>query len=175
MFSLRKLNSVNIRNLLELMVRESAWVAAAAAFIMMVLVTTDVMGTKLFSKPIPGTLEITEELMAVMVVLGLALTQMERGHLRVSVIMTRFPEKLRNKLDYFGYYLFGFLIVSLLSWRSLVLINTFIVKGSVKQGHVSFSLWPTAVVLSFGFFIFCFLLLHLLINKRYLIKGKNGG
>ena len=172
MFSLRNFKAVNLQDVVEAMVRGSAWVATVCTFLMMMLVTADVIGTKIFSKPIPGTLEITEELMAVLVILGLALTQVERGHLRVSVLLTRFSQKWRDRLDFFGYYLFGTIIVSVLGWRSLVLIKTYIVSGSVKMGWISFPLWPTAVVLSLGFLIFGFLLLFTVINKRHLIKRR---
>jgi len=66
-------------------------VAAISTFVMMVLVVANVIGRYLFNKPITGAFEITESLLVVIIMLGLALTQYHDGHIRVTILTRRMP------------------------------------------------------------------------------------
>ena len=66
-------------------------VAAAATFLMLLLVVANVIGRYLFNAPITGALEATECLLVVAIMLGLALTQYHGGHIRVTILTRRMP------------------------------------------------------------------------------------
>lgn len=66
-------------------------VAAISTFAMLVLVVANVIGRYMFNAPITGAFEITESLLVVVIMLGLALTQYHDGHIRVTILTRRMP------------------------------------------------------------------------------------
>ena len=61
---------------------------------LMLLTTGDVIGRKFF-KPIPGTFELSEYILATFILLGAAYTQQVKGHVGVDFVTSRFS--LRNR------------------------------------------------------------------------------
>lgn len=70
-------------------------ISAIVIFIMMFYITADVLGRDIFSRPIPGTYEVSEMLMVLVVFLGLAYTQAMGGHIRTEVLLRFFPPRGR--------------------------------------------------------------------------------
>jgi len=68
-------------------------VAGLTIVVMMVSTTVDTTLRYLFSRPIPGVFELNEVILVVCVFMGLAWTQIQRGHIRVVLILRRFPAK----------------------------------------------------------------------------------
>jgi TRAP-type C4-dicarboxylate transport system permease small subunit len=66
-------------------------VSAISIFIMMILVSANIVGRYLFNAPITGAFEVTEALLVVIIMLGLALTQYHDGHIRVTILTRRMP------------------------------------------------------------------------------------
>lgn len=87
---------------------------------MMLLTSGEVLGRALFDKPIPGTMEISSYLLALFVLTGLAYTQQIKGHVRVEMITSRLPEKVRTVLDIITTLLCLFIVVVLI-WQGWVL------------------------------------------------------
>lgn len=71
------------------------WVAAAALFAMMVLTFVDVVGRK-FWQSIPGSLEVTELLMLVVIFVGLPLASMKGEHVFFDLLDHVLPPRLRR-------------------------------------------------------------------------------
>ena len=71
------------------------YVAAAALFAMMVLTFADVVGRKLVSS-IPGSLEVTELLMLVVIFVGLPLASLKGEHVFFDLLDQFLPEHLRR-------------------------------------------------------------------------------
>ena len=63
---------------------------------LMLLTTGDVIGRGFFRKPIPGTFELSEYLLAVLILLGAAYTQQVKGHVGVDFITSRLSPRLRR-------------------------------------------------------------------------------
>src|SRR4030042_3383585 len=57
--------------------------------------SADVIGRYLLNKPISGTFEITEILLAGIVFFGFAYTQRVKGHVAINLVYSRFPNKLK--------------------------------------------------------------------------------
>ena len=87
---------------------------------MMLLTTGDVLGRGLWSKPIPGTLELSSYMLAIFILLGLAYTQQVRGHVRVEMLVSRLPQKVTAVLDVLTNLMCLFMI-SILVWQGWVL------------------------------------------------------
>lgn len=78
--------------------RKLFFLAVIACGIMAVPTTLDVLGLALIDKGLPGTIEIVEFLMAVMVFGALGYVQDQRGHIYVEMFLDRMNEPLRCSL-----------------------------------------------------------------------------
>jgi TRAP-type C4-dicarboxylate transport system permease small subunit len=94
------------------------YLGAAVLFLMMLLTTVDVASRYLFNSPILGALEITE-FMVVTVVFGfLGLTQQEKGHVAVDLVLGNLPSRPRRLVDFINR-MAGLVILVLITWKTL--------------------------------------------------------
>ncbi len=71
------------------------YIAVAMLAVLMLLGASDVIGRYFFNKPIKGTLEISEILLAGIVLFGLAYTSSVGGHVRVDTFVLLFSPRLQ--------------------------------------------------------------------------------
>lgn len=62
---------------------------------LMLLTTGDVVGRSFFRKPIPGSFELSEFILAVFILLGAAYTQQVKGHVGVDFVTSRLSIRAR--------------------------------------------------------------------------------
>ncbi len=74
-------------------------IAGLMCFLMMAIVSINVIGRYLFNVPLSGAFEATQSMLTVMVFFSMALTQYHGGHIRVVVLTRRMPEKVRRALN----------------------------------------------------------------------------
>ena len=110
------------KRLKEVIQRMNRWVAGVGAWslvFLMLLTAADVLGRDLLDCPVPGTVELSQYLLAVFILLGLAYTQQVKGHVNVSVLISRLPASgqllLRLISSVLSLVLFG-----LLAWQGWV-------------------------------------------------------
>jgi TRAP-type C4-dicarboxylate transport system permease small subunit len=89
------------------------------AAMMMALTFIDVLGRYAFNKPILGSFEITQMLMAVLVIFGLGYCALQKGHIRVDLILMYVSKKANSIIDVFTYGIAG-IFYALITWRSWV-------------------------------------------------------
>jgi TRAP-type C4-dicarboxylate transport system permease small subunit len=68
-----------------------AGVGACFLIPLMIITAGDVVARDAFNHPIPGTVELSQYMLAVFILLGLAYTQQAKAHVSVSVITSRLP------------------------------------------------------------------------------------
>jgi TRAP-type C4-dicarboxylate transport system permease small subunit len=98
------------------------WVSGAGAVFLiplMLITTADVICRDLFNRPVAGAVELSGYFLAVFVLLGLGYTQQVKGHVEVSVIISRLPLRPRLILNIITT-LIGLFIFSILVWQGLV-------------------------------------------------------
>jgi TRAP-type C4-dicarboxylate transport system permease small subunit len=83
---------------------------------LMFLTVGDVVGRAFFNKPIPGTFEVSEYMLAVMVLLGAAYTQQVKGHVGVDFLTSRYSPKTQAVLQAMTT-LAGLFIIAILVWQ----------------------------------------------------------
>ena len=66
-----------------------AGVGAWCLIPLMVITAVDVMSRDIFNRPIPGTVELSQYMLAVFILLGLAYTQQVKAHVTVSLFTSR--------------------------------------------------------------------------------------
>ena len=106
----------------QLLQRLNFLVCAAGMFLLiplMLLTTGDVIGRGFFDKPIPGTVELSEYILATLILLGAAYTQQVRGHVGVSFFTSRLPRR-RETICVIGTTALSMLIVAGVVWQGLI-------------------------------------------------------
>lgn len=73
-------------------------VAGAITFGVMWLIDANAITRKFFNTPVPGSFEITEAALVVIIFFALAYTQRQRGHIRVTLLTRRLPLAVRHAL-----------------------------------------------------------------------------
>ena len=74
-------------------------IAVLCCGICMLLINADILGRYLFSHPIPGTLELSEIFLSIMVFLPLAYLGIRGEHIRIEILYSRLPAKVRSGFD----------------------------------------------------------------------------
>jgi TRAP-type C4-dicarboxylate transport system permease small subunit len=83
---------------------------------LMLLTVGDVMGRSFFNKPIPGTFELSEYMLAVIVLLGAAYTQQVKGHVGVDFLTSRYAPRTQAVFQAVTT-LAGLAIIAILVWQ----------------------------------------------------------
>ena len=122
-----------------------AWAGGVTLAMMALLTFADVIGREVFRSPIPPKVELTELLMALTVYLGLGLTTITRGQIRVDVIVLYLPVRLRAVLDTITYAI-SFLFVCAIGWRLLDRMLIKLEKSDETQ-LLAIPTWPFAAVM----------------------------
>ena len=99
--------------------RVMAVAASAILGAMMLLTVADVGLRWLFNYPVIGTTEITESMMACLAFFALAWCAAENSHLKVDLVVDRFPPRIQAGLDSLTT-LVGMVLVALIAWRNVV-------------------------------------------------------
>ena len=86
---------------------------------LMLLTTGDVIGRGFFRKPIPGTFELSEYLLAVFILLGAAYTQQVKGHVGVDFITSLLSPRLR-KICQIITTLLSLFIIAIVVWQGFL-------------------------------------------------------
>lgn len=84
---------------------------------MLLLVIVDVIGGKVFHRPIPGGIELTAFLSVVVISFAIAETQVMRGHIEVEFLVSRLPKVAQRAVACIIYPL-AILLFALIAWES---------------------------------------------------------
>ncbi len=93
----------------------STFAALVLAAVMMVSVV-DVVGRYVFNRPLPGSSEITEILMAILIYAGLPLVGLRRAHIVVDLLDSATPQRMVRIRDAIVGIISCFMI-ALIAWR----------------------------------------------------------
>jgi TRAP-type C4-dicarboxylate transport system permease small subunit len=105
-----------VRSLVDKLVRFVATVGMVFVLPLMVITAGDVVGRGFFNKPIAGTFELSEYMLAVIILLGTAYTQQVKGHVSVDFLTSRFNKKTQAMCQVLTLFLSLF-IVTILVWQ----------------------------------------------------------
>jgi TRAP-type C4-dicarboxylate transport system permease small subunit len=146
----------------DIMTKITRWLAILAAVsiaILMIINFTDIIGTKFFLRSVPGTLDISEELMVFLTLLPIAFVALERGHIRITLLEGRMPLAVRFVLQIIQYVI-ATLITGFITWRVFVQFQKTVEVVQLKEG-LDLPIWPAnlVTVISFGFLTLVWILL----------------
>lgn len=143
-------------------------IGMAAMTVMMVFVAVDVTLRKVANMPILGSIELTQFMLAICASFGLAQCAVNKGHVVVDLFISKLSTRTRGLLGIVT----GILSVGvgvLMTWQ---LFNyVFIVmKENNVTGVLYIPIWPFVALVTFGFALFCFvLIIHFL---EFIVEGS---
>jgi TRAP-type C4-dicarboxylate transport system permease small subunit len=126
-----------------------AFIASLAIVVMALIGGADVVGTKVLNIPVPGTFEITENLMVVLVFGGLAYAQVLKRHVRVEFLLRLLPPKGRVLLELLGL-LIGDVYFTLLTWRCYLLFLESWLGRELGPSVIGFPIYPSKFLMLLG-------------------------
>ena len=156
----------------EMIARTCGTLSGVCVLVMVLTIVIDVVGRTFFYKPLEGSLELNEMLMVLIVFLGLAWTQSQRGNVKIEIFTSRLSFKSARAVDLAVWTLslvFAFLIT--IGGITEALHSTRIREA--VWGIARFPVWPGKIILSFGCFLLCIQFLVDIINELgHLRSGK---
>jgi len=137
---------------------------------MMFLTAADVTLRYVFNRPIPGSYELTEFLMAILVAFALAYTQVHKGHVSVDLVISRFPPRAQAVINTITIF-FSLGIFAIITWRSIVYAGNVRLEGFVTSA-LDIPIYPFVYVVAFGSAILCLVLIYNLFEHLHqVVKG----
>lgn len=130
-------------------------VGLAILMMLMLLTTGDVVG-RFFGQPIPGTFELTEFMLVLVVFFSIGYTQICKGHVSIDVVVARFSPRIQAIIDS-GTYLLSLGIGSLLTWQAAVHAVRVWRAGGLA-GVLPLPVYPFVFAVALGFLLFCLVL-----------------
>jgi TRAP-type C4-dicarboxylate transport system permease small subunit len=97
----------------------ACFVGMFLAIPLMLLTVGDVVGRSFFNKPIPGTFELSEYMLAVIILLGAAYTQQVKGHVGVDFITSRYSPRTQAVFQ-FVTTIASLFIIAILVWYGYI-------------------------------------------------------
>jgi TRAP-type C4-dicarboxylate transport system permease small subunit len=91
-------------------------IGSIALAVLMFLTVADVLGRYLFNRPAPGTFELTEMLMVLIVFMALGLAQHHNEHISLDLAYNHFPGRLKAMTDIFVGAV-NFVVVAGITWQ----------------------------------------------------------
>ena len=133
---------------------------------MMLVTSGEVIGRAIWSRPIPGSMELSSYMLSVFILLGVAYTHQVKGHVRVSMLVSRLPERAQSGLDVVTT-LLSLFIIGVMAWQGWVVgIEERTVSDMLRVPQLPFRL----LVCLAGLFLCLELLIDLVDNVRALVR-----
>jgi len=137
--------------------RVTGGVGAGVLVLMMFLSAMDVLLRYFLNNPISGAMELTQYMMLITVVSGLAYCTVDKAHIRVEVLIERCPQKMRTVL---------YTATSLLTFALFLLISTqafryakMLLDSGLTSPVLFIPAYPFAIALGLGLAVFCLALI----------------
>lgn len=128
--------------------------------VMMFLTAADVALRDL--KPILGSFDLTEYMMAIIVSCGLAYCAVMKGHVKVDLVVSRFPQRVQAIIDTVTG-LLGLILFSLISWQCFVYAKLQLASG-VTSSVLLIPVFPFVGVVGLGSALLTIVLLSDFLN-----------
>jgi TRAP-type C4-dicarboxylate transport system permease small subunit len=147
--------------------RSIAGVGACFLIPLMLFTSVDVMSRDIFDHPIPGTVELSQYMLAVLILLGLAFAQQIKAHVTISLVTSRLPQCAQLILSIIAT-LLSLFISCILVWQGWVI--------GVEEKAVSDMLrvpqYPFRLIVAVAAFLMCLELVIDLGDSLIKLMGK---
>lgn len=124
---------------------------------LMFLTMTDVILRYVFTLPITGSYDLTELMMAVAIVFGVARCGFLKEHVKVELVLERIPKKTRAIIDSVTAFI-GFGLFVMISWQCFVYVKILIDSG-LATNILKVPVFPFVGIVGIGCALYTLILL----------------
>jgi TRAP-type mannitol/chloroaromatic compound transport system permease small subunit len=124
-------------------------VAAVTIALMMVSTTLDASARYVLNNPIPGVFELNEVLLVICVYMGLAWTQIERGHIRVTAFLRNLTPRTEAGFNILAWAV-TFIFISILAYQSAIGAWESFQIREFRWGSVQMPIWWAKALVPMG-------------------------
>jgi len=153
--------------------RLGALLSGVALLIMMLIGAADVIFSKLFNSPVPGSFEATEALMVVSAFMAIGYNQYKRGHIAVTLFTSRLkrtPAGIFRLISHFMAFAFFFL----LAWQGWLYGLHSLEVLEYESGLISFPVYPAKLLAALGASLAALQCVADFVRKLRELFGKEG-
>lgn len=129
-------------------------VSAITIALMMLSTTIDASARYVFNQPLPGVFELNEVMLVICVYMGITWTQMERGHIRVEIIVSRVSPTTRHALNILSWGVALFFVGILCYQTYLGFLDSYRIR-EFRWGSIQMPIWWAKGLVPLG----CFMLM----------------
>jgi TRAP-type C4-dicarboxylate transport system permease small subunit len=146
------------------------YIAAGFLACMMILTAIDVFLRYAFDRPVPGSFEMTQFMMPIVIAFGFAYCALEKGHVKVELLTARLPKRAQAIMNSMASLIFLGMFL-LISWQSWVRA-----KGMMDSGQTSLVLYipvyPFVLAVAVGSAALCLVVMRDLFSYLSEVSGK---
>ncbi len=152
------------------------WVSMVVLLLLMFLTVGDVVGRYLVGfipgvGPVPGSFELTEFMLAVIVLTAIGHTQMKDGHISIDLIVAKFSPRVRAIIDTVINFL-SLGMFAMVTWQTIKYAQLLLESHDVS-GVLRLPVYPFLIVAAIGCFMFCLaMLLSLFQSLKEAVKNE---
>jgi TRAP-type C4-dicarboxylate transport system permease small subunit len=133
-------------------------ISTAILVVMMLVTVIDASGRRLFGRPIAGTYEFVSFLLCLLFFGSIVYSGLEKNHLSIVVLTSRFPIRARKVVSGIGR-LLSSIFTGMISWRLILSALNEKAAGTTGMQLTSVPLYPFIFVGALGMAILCWIFL----------------
>lgn len=140
-------------------------IAGVALIILMLLTTVDTLMRYLFSAPLTGVLEFSEEyLMIAMVFMPISYVFIAGGHIKVELLERYFSPKVKWTIEKFNI-LVGLVLFILITVASIPVVQEAIEISEHSSSAIEYPMAPAYAMVTIGCFMLCIRSIQMFLGK----------
>ena len=145
-----------LERIVHLVCKYFDWVARVGVVAMMLIVVANIV-LRAAGKPILGTYDFVSFIGATLVAFAIAYCAVQKGHIEVELVVSRFPERARETINCITSF-FSFVIFSIVTWQCVALGNDMWRHGELSMTAL-LPFYPYLYGVAFGFILLCLVIL----------------
>ena len=157
----------NVDRVIDKVTRILNFIGCGMLMFIILLTVADVVG-RYMRHPIPGAMELAQLSFAAVITMCLAWTTRIGGHVSINFLTSRLPPRVEQVIAVMGLFL-AIGVWVLIGWQSFVM--PFLLKDEVTP-VINMPLLPFRLLLPFGVFFVCFVLVIQIVNDIKKLGGK---
>ena len=138
------------------------WIGFAGIVVIILVTTIDVLGSKLFVKPLFGSLDIVMLAQLIAATCTVTAALIAGRHVRVEFFLDIMPKRFRRVVDGIVYFL-AFVLFAMIVWRLIIFAHNLQMDGEVS-GTARIPLYPFGYIASIACIPVCLVYLSRLIK-----------
>ncbi len=139
------------------------WIAIAAILMMMAITTIDVIGSKMFLKPVFGALDVMAIAQLIAMSFAVSMALILGRHVQVEFFVMLLPDRAAAFIDCIVN-LLGFILFILIVWRLSIFAYDLKIDGEVSS-TARIQLYPYMFAAAFACIPVCLIYIHMFIDS----------